>query len=277
MGNKELKKIQNKITNVNKQGELDLSGDVGKFNAKGQEVIFKLICSHKEITSLNLDGNGLTKLPSALSKLTELKALSLKNNNFDRIPSCLFKMTWLQTIDLSNNSITLIPTKFKDLTKIEQVSFQGNPIKRMEGLDLNNKEHICKFLNNQPFQKIENSKKKKLSKNREPKLLFIFKEEKKNIDEWEGLLEKAFDLLDHSNLPSKFLCPVSLEIMIDPVTTSDGISYEREQIEWWFEKHATSPKTNQPLKNKKIVSNTLLRLEIIEFINNLSMFGIELD
>ncbi|EKX44918.1 hypothetical protein GUITHDRAFT_62234, partial [Guillardia theta CCMP2712] len=38
-----------------------------------------------------------------------------------------------------------------------------------------------------------------------------------------------------------FFCPVTNEIMRDPVCTSDGKTYEREAIETWLKNHDTSP------------------------------------
>ncbi|EKX45487.1 hypothetical protein GUITHDRAFT_53147, partial [Guillardia theta CCMP2712] len=45
--------------------------------------------------------------------------------------------------------------------------------------------------------------------------------------------------------PADFLCPISMEVMKDPVIAMDGHSYERQNIERWLEDHNTSPLTNQ--------------------------------
>ena len=42
-------------------------------------------------------------------------------------------------------------------------------------------------------------------------------------------------LVDFDDVPDEFLCPISQEIMQDPVICSDGSSYERKVIEKWFE------------------------------------------
>ncbi|XLS71215.1 hypothetical protein HN51_028080 [Arachis hypogaea] len=36
------------------------------------------------------------------------------------------------------------------------------------------------------------------------------------------------------DVPLFFLCPISLEIMKDPVTVSTSITYDRESIETWL-------------------------------------------
>jgi len=61
-------------------------------------------------------------------------------------------------------------------------------------------------------------------------------------------------------------CPISYEIMSDPVITSDGFTYERSSIERWFIDHNTSPMTNKILVNKLLIPNIILR-NLIELYN----------
>lgn len=65
--------------------------------------------------------------------------------------------------------------------------------------------------------------------------------------------------------PQFFLCPISLQIMKDPVTTVTGITYDRESIERWLlkAKDCTCPITKQPLpRNSEFLTpnHTLRRL-----------------
>jgi hypothetical protein len=54
--------------------------------------------------------------------------------------------------------------------------------------------------------------------------------------------------MSHSS-PNNFLCPITLELMRDPVLAKDGHTYERKAIEDWFGQSngasstAISPKT----------------------------------
>ncbi|XP_074558107.1 U-box domain-containing protein 21-like [Curcuma longa] len=51
-----------------------------------------------------------------------------------------------------------------------------------------------------------------------------------------------------SVVPAHFRCPISLELMEDPVTVPTGITYDRRSIEEWLERgRATCPVTNRPL------------------------------
>ncbi|KAF3337598.1 E3 ubiquitin-protein ligase PUB22-like protein [Carex littledalei] len=65
-------------------------------------------------------------------------------------------------------------------------------------------------------------------------------------------------------IPSYFLCPISLEIMRDPVILSTGMTYDRSSIERWIfsEKHQTCPATNQPITDPDLITpnHTLRRL-----------------
>ena len=48
-------------------------------------------------------------------------------------------------------------------------------------------------------------------------------------------------------VPDALCCPISMEIMRDPVIAADGHTYERAEIEAWFANNRTSPKTGAVL------------------------------
>ncbi|KAF8049634.1 hypothetical protein N665_0095s0094 [Sinapis alba] len=104
-------------------------------------------------------------------------------------------------------------------------------------------------------------------------------------------------------IPNYFICPISLEIMKDPVTTVSGITYDRQSIVQWLEKVPSCPVTKQPLPlDSDLTPNHMLRrliqhwcvenatrgvvriptprappgkLNIVEEIKNLKKFGEE--
>ncbi|KAI3516841.1 hypothetical protein L1887_15922 [Cichorium endivia] len=57
--------------------------------------------------------------------------------------------------------------------------------------------------------------------------------------------------MDDHEVPHHFICPISLQIMKDPVTVATGITYDRESIQRWqlHGQNKTCPVTNQPLTN----------------------------
>lgn len=84
----------------------------------------------------------------------------------------------------------------------------------------------------------------------------------KNIDENKKL--------DAPAIPDDFLCPISLELMRDPVIVSTGQTYERSYIQRWVDcGNTTCPKTQQKLKNTTLTPNYVLRSLITQWcINN---------
>lgn len=69
-----------------------------------------------------------------------------------------------------------------------------------------------------------------------------------------------------SKIPQDFRCPISLELMKDPVIVSTGQTYERDFIEKWLKAgHVTCPKTQQPLTNTTLTPNYVLRSLIAQW------------
>ncbi|GAA0174404.1 ubiquitin-protein ligase [Lithospermum erythrorhizon] len=65
---------------------------------------------------------------------------------------------------------------------------------------------------------------------------------------------------DSSGIPEDFLCPISLELMRDPVIVSTGQTYERSYIQRWVDcGNTTCPKTQQKLQNLTLTPNYVLR------------------
>ncbi|XP_075509533.1 E3 ubiquitin-protein ligase PUB23-like [Primulina tabacum] len=62
-------------------------------------------------------------------------------------------------------------------------------------------------------------------------------------------------------VPPYFVCPISLEIMKDPVTVSTGITYDRDSIEKWIfsQNNNTCPVTMQALFDPELIPNITLR------------------
>lgn len=63
----------------------------------------------------------------------------------------------------------------------------------------------------------------------------------------------------HTELPNEYFCPITLEIMKNPVIAMDGHSYEKNAIERWLQNNNRSPKTNAILEDKTLVPNHTLR------------------
>lgn len=62
------------------------------------------------------------------------------------------------------------------------------------------------------------------------------------------------------SVPADFRCPISLDLMRDPVVVSTGQTYDRSSITLWFESgHTTCPKTGQTLTHTDLIPNSALK------------------
>lgn len=67
-------------------------------------------------------------------------------------------------------------------------------------------------------------------------------------------------------LNPNFYCPITHELMQDPVIDREGNSYEREAILAWLEKSHESPITRNPLNANDLVPNRSLRSSIEDYV-----------
>ncbi|CAF1652218.1 unnamed protein product, partial [Adineta ricciae] len=67
---------------------------------------------------------------------------------------------------------------------------------------------------------------------------------------------------------STFICPITHELMNDPVIDPDGNSYERTAIEAWLSSHGTSPITRAPLTVTDLRPNRALKAAVSEYRNS---------
>ncbi|XP_045805439.1 E3 ubiquitin-protein ligase PUB23-like [Trifolium pratense] len=86
--------------------------------------------------------------------------------------------------------------------------------------------------------------------------------------------------MDEIHVPSHFLCPISLQLMKDPVTLSTGISYDRENIEKWLcsFQNKTCPVTKSSLLEtdlNNLTPNHTLRRLIQSWCTLNASFGVE--
>ncbi|XP_027348628.1 E3 ubiquitin-protein ligase PUB23-like [Abrus precatorius] len=83
--------------------------------------------------------------------------------------------------------------------------------------------------------------------------------------------------MDEMDVPSLFLCPISLELMRDPVTVCTGITYDRENIERWLFlcNNNTCPVTKQSLIHTDLTPNHTLQRLIQAWCTHNAFFEIE--
>ena len=83
--------------------------------------------------------------------------------------------------------------------------------------------------------------------------------------------------MEEIDIPPFFICPISLEIMKDPVAASTGITYDRESIEKWLYsgKNTTCPVTKQVIADCELTPNHTLRRLIQSWCMLNAQHGIE--
>ena len=70
---------------------------------------------------------------------------------------------------------------------------------------------------------------------------------------------------ENKQLTENFICPITMEVMKDPVICSDAHTYERSAIEKWLSTNSCSPITRQIITNKSLIPNIVLRNIIEEY------------
>ncbi|KAL6524419.1 hypothetical protein OROHE_016090 [Orobanche hederae] len=86
----------------------------------------------------------------------------------------------------------------------------------------------------------------------------------RHLDTSEGR-NSNFEVLSCLN-PEDFRCPISLELMTDPVTVSTGQTYDRVSIDKWLGSgNLICPKTGEKLLSTEMVPNTSLKKLIQQF------------
>ena len=64
---------------------------------------------------------------------------------------------------------------------------------------------------------------------------------------------------DSRSLPPQLLCPITHDVLHDPVVAADGYSYERSAMLTWIASgNCTSPMTNEPLSDLRLLPNRTL-------------------
>ena len=72
---------------------------------------------------------------------------------------------------------------------------------------------------------------------------------------------------DITDIPDMFLCPITQDVMHDPVIASDGHTYEREAIEKWLKNgRNVSPMTNAPMTSSVLLPNHNLKSAISTYM-----------
>jgi len=99
-----------------------------------------------------------------------------------------------------------------------------------------------------------------LAKSKQPSRIVIYKGSGLMGGMLEGEEEAEEDELENESIPNECFCPITQEIMEDPVIAQDGHTYERKAIKRWLDMgKRTSPKTGARLLSTEFVPNYSMR------------------
>jgi len=78
-------------------------------------------------------------------------------------------------------------------------------------------------------------------------------------------------------VPTEFYCPITGDLMNEPVLGKDGHSYEKSEIFQWLSTNKTSPLTREPLTTDDLVDNLPLKRSIEEIRKHLKEEQLKID
>ena len=131
----------------------------------------------------------------------------------------------------------------------------------MNRLDINKYQEITDEMINDVKDNCENALIRTFIGNTQKNITNI--EEVKEIQH-----QNTHNNVNDDDVNTDFKCPITMDIMKDPVICSDGHSYERESITRWLLTHNTSPKTNAVLENTTLTPNHSLRALIQSYLES---------
>jgi len=70
---------------------------------------------------------------------------------------------------------------------------------------------------------------------------------------------KKHNNVEEKDIPNYFKCPITKELMDNPVIAADGFTYDKSAIEKWLSKKNISPVTGQILQNTTLHENKLFK------------------
>ena len=82
-------------------------------------------------------------------------------------------------------------------------------------------------------------------------------------------LQQQYEQLSLPQYPT-IICPITQEIMVEPVIAFDGQSYEKQAIETWFQSNNKSPSNGTELPSRILIANHSLRKLIAEIVHTKS-------
>ena len=78
------------------------------------------------VVRLDLRRKGFSRIPDAVTKLTEVQELKLDDNNLTELPTSINKLKNLIRLNLNRNKLTELPPEIGDLMKLRTLDVSEN-------------------------------------------------------------------------------------------------------------------------------------------------------
>jgi internalin A len=85
------------------------------------------VCSLQQITGLSVSGNRLVELPPWIGNFENLRFLFASQNQLKVLPAELQKLKNLEVLDLADNNLLMLPDWLLTLRRLEALAVDGNP------------------------------------------------------------------------------------------------------------------------------------------------------
>ena len=232
--------LQRFIENLRGLEEINLNG----CNLKTFEM--KVLKCSKSLKTISLSKNKLTKIPTFISNCKSLTKLDICHNEIQNMDDC----NWIGESNISilcikNNLLTKLPVNtLVRMKQIKCLNIYNNKFDENEPLVFP-KTFLDKVTVHGDYRIIT------------PDKYELFDFLKKNKDE--DIVLNTIDLQ----------CPISKHVMIEPVSTVNGYTYEKYCIEKWLRKNNTDPLSGQTLTSKLLVPNLILSSIISDRIQSI--------
>lgn len=122
-----------KDTATAKGATLDLSG-------QGLSKVPEYVFTRMDIETLDLSGNNLTgALQAEVRHLKNLRVLDLSDNKWTGVPAEIGQLAKLETLDLSNNMLTGLPYELGNLRSLKMLDLSGNDYSKLDLTEIKKK------------------------------------------------------------------------------------------------------------------------------------------
>jgi hypothetical protein len=81
--------------------------------------------------------------------------------------------------------------------------------------------------------------------------------------------DEIYEEIEKFKIPTRLICPISKEIMEDPVFCPLGYTYDRKNITNWFKTSDTTPLTGEKLYIKFVTPNHLCKSDLTSFLQKI--------